>query len=156
MQVSWPSGASRWFSSKESTCQCRRYGFDPWVEKIPWRRKWQPTPVYLPGESPWAEEPGWLQSMGSQRVGHDWVTKQKQQRYRGFLGVSVVKNLPANAGDMGLIPWSGRYPEEGNGNTLRYPCLGNSMDRRVWQTTVHSVAKSWTRLKRLNNNKIKV
>ena len=41
----------RWCSGKESTCQCRRCGFDPWVGKIPWRRKWQPTPVFLPGES---------------------------------------------------------------------------------------------------------
>ena len=38
-------------SGKESACQCRRHGFDPWVGKIPWRRKWQPTPVFLPGES---------------------------------------------------------------------------------------------------------
>ena len=37
-------------------------------------RKWQPTPVFLPGEAPWAEEPGGLQSMGSQRVGHDCAT----------------------------------------------------------------------------------
>ena len=36
-----------------------------------WRRKWQPTPVFLPGESPWTEEPGGLQSMGSQGVGHN-------------------------------------------------------------------------------------
>ena len=44
----------RWLSSKESACQCRkhrRYGFDPWVRKVPWRRKWQPTPVLLFGES---------------------------------------------------------------------------------------------------------
>ena len=40
-----------WLSGKEPTCQCRRHGFDPWVGKIPWRRKWQPTPVFLPGES---------------------------------------------------------------------------------------------------------
>ena len=43
----------RWLSGKESTCQCRRprrWGFDPWVRKIPWRRKWQPTPVFLPGK----------------------------------------------------------------------------------------------------------
>ena len=39
------------FSSKESPCQCRRHGFDPWVGKIRWRRKWQPTPVFLPGKS---------------------------------------------------------------------------------------------------------
>ena len=44
-------GLLRWFSGKESTCQCRRCGFDPWVGKIPWRRKWQPTPVFLPGKS---------------------------------------------------------------------------------------------------------
>ena len=46
--------------------QCGKPGFDPCVGKIPWRRAWQPTPVFLPGESPWTEEPGGLQSMGSQ------------------------------------------------------------------------------------------
>ena len=40
-----------WLSGKESTCQCRRHGFHPWVGKIPQRRKWQPTPVFLPGTS---------------------------------------------------------------------------------------------------------
>ena len=44
-------------SSKESTCQCRRHGLDPWFGKIPWRREWQPTSVFLPG-IPWTEEPG--------------------------------------------------------------------------------------------------
>ena len=44
-------GLPRWSSGKESTCQCRRLRFSPWVGKIPWRRKWQPTPVVLPGES---------------------------------------------------------------------------------------------------------
>ena len=42
-----------------------------WVGKVPWRRKWQPTPVFLPGEIPWTEEPGGLQSTGLQRAGHD-------------------------------------------------------------------------------------
>ena len=46
-------------------------GFDPWVGKIPWRREWQATPVFLPGESPQTEGPGGLQSIGSQRVRHD-------------------------------------------------------------------------------------
>ena len=40
-----------WLSGKESATQCKRSGFDPWVRKIPWRRKWQSTPVFLPGES---------------------------------------------------------------------------------------------------------
>ena len=52
---------------KESVCQCRRLRFDPWVGKIPWRRKWQPIPVFLPGEIPSIKEPGGLQSMGSQK-----------------------------------------------------------------------------------------
>ena len=52
-----------------------RRGSDPWIGKIPWKRAWQPTPVFLPGESPWIEEPGGLPSMVLQRVGYDWVTK---------------------------------------------------------------------------------
>ena len=44
-------GLPGWLSGKESACQCRRHGFDPWVRKILWRRKWQPTPVFLPGDS---------------------------------------------------------------------------------------------------------
>ena len=46
------SGLSRWHSGEEPVCQCRRckrHGFDPWVRKISWNRKWQPTPVFLPG-----------------------------------------------------------------------------------------------------------
>ena len=57
----------QWLRHEESTCQCRRcrrLRFDPWVRKIPWRRKWQPIPVFLPAESPWTEEPGGLQSLG--------------------------------------------------------------------------------------------
>ena len=62
----------------------------------------------------------------------------------GFLGGSVVKNPPANAGDTGSIPGLGRSPGEGNGNTLQYSCLENPMDRGVWRATVHGAAKSWT------------
>ena len=45
-----------------------RHRFAPWVRKVPWRRDWQPMPVFLPGESPRTEEPGGLQSMGSQEL----------------------------------------------------------------------------------------
>ena len=48
-----------------------RCSFDPWVGKIFWRRAWQATPVFLPGESPWTEESGGVQFVGSQRVRHD-------------------------------------------------------------------------------------
>ena len=45
-----PRGLLRGCSGKESTCQCRRHGFDSWVRKIPWSWKWQPTPVFLARE----------------------------------------------------------------------------------------------------------
>ena len=65
-----------------------RPGFDPWVGKIPWRRAWPCTPVFLPRESPWTEEPGRLQSLGSQRVGHGWVTKHNATHQdQGYSGI---------------------------------------------------------------------
>ena len=76
-------GLPRWFSGKEATCQCRRckrHGFDSWIGKIPWRRKWQPSPVFLCGKfcaewslvgySPWSHK----------RVGHGLATKEQQQK----------------------------------------------------------------------------
>ena len=56
----------------------------------------------------------------------------------------MVKNMPANAGDLGLIPGLGRSLGEGNGNPLQYSCLENPMDRGAWQATVYGVAKNWT------------
>ena len=58
-----------------------------------------------------------------------------------FPGGSVVKNPAANAGDMGLIPESGRSSGGRNGNPLHYSCLKNPMDRGAWHATVHGVAK---------------
>ena len=53
----------------------------------------------------------------------------------------MVKNSPANAIDVSLIPESGRSPGEENGSPLQYSFLGNSMDRGAWQATVHGVSK---------------
>ena len=61
----------------------------------------------------------------------------------------MVKNLPANAGDIGdagLIPGLGRSLGGGNGNSLQYSCLGNPMDREAWWATVHGVADSQIQL----------
>jgi len=58
----------------------------------------------------------------------------------------VVKNLPANAGDEGLIPGLGRPPGGGHGNPVQYSCLGNPFDRGVQRVTVHRVTKSQTQL----------
>ena len=57
-----------WLRGKESTCQCRRYGFNPWVKKIPWRRKWQLTPASLLGKSHGQKNPvGYIQSTRLQK-----------------------------------------------------------------------------------------
>ena len=53
----------------------------------------------------------------------------------------MVKNLPANTGDMDLTPGSGRSPGEGSDNPLRHSCLGNPMERGAWRATVHGVTK---------------
>ena len=63
---------------------------------------------------------------------------------KSFLGSSVIKNLPANAGDAGSILESGRSSGEGIGNSLHYSCLGNPMDEGSWWATVHGIAKSST------------
>ena len=62
----------------------------------------------------------------------------------GFPGGSVIKNPPANAGDMGSIPGSRGYPGEENGNPLQYACLGDSADRGACQTPVCGIAKNQT------------
>ena len=59
----------------------------------------------------------------------------------GFPGGSVIKKLPASAGDVDFIPGLGGSPGEENGNLLSYSCLGNPMDRGVWQATVHEVPR---------------
>ena len=73
MQLGFPG----WLGSKESTCQCRRHRLDHWVRKIPWRRKWQYTPVFLPGKSHWQRTLAGYHPWSLKRVQYDWVTKQQ-------------------------------------------------------------------------------
>ena len=63
--------------------QCKRHRFNPWVRKSPWRRKWQPTLVLLPGKSHGRRS--LVGFMGSQRVGHDWATSLSLSPSLGFL-----------------------------------------------------------------------
>ena len=100
-----------------------------------WRRKWQPTPRLLPGES----------HGQSSLVGYSpWVAKSRT-RLSGFTSLTDSSlDLPlwlggestCNAGDAGLIPGSWRSPGRGHGNPLQYSCLKNSMDRGAWWATV--------------------
>ena len=131
-------GLPWWLSGKESACQCRRCGFNPWVGKIPWRRQWQPTPVFLPGKSH-----GWRSLVGYSPRGHKELDTTERLHFHSsggharllfpwFLpspGCSVVTNPPASAGDGGLIPASGRSPGGGHGSPLKYSCLESPMDR---------------------------
>ena len=74
----------------------------------------------------------------------DCRIKQDCASFKGFSGGSVIKNSLANAGDTTLIPGPGRFPGEGNGSSLQYSCLGNSMDRETcW---IHEAAKAQTQL----------
>jgi len=93
-------------SSKESTCQCRRferYKFDFWVRKIPWRRKWQPTPVFLPGEfhgqrnlvgySPW----GLKESDTTEQVLDDGKTKPSVSLFFNISFIYLLIWLPLSS-----------------------------------------------------------
>ena len=90
-----------WCSGKESSCRCRRCrrpGFDPWVGKIPWSRKWQPTPVFLPGKSH-GQEPGGLQSVGLQRVRRDRATEHVYSTTSCvYTSIPVLRGLQNNIG----------------------------------------------------------
>ena len=131
---------------KESACNAWDVGLNPGLGRFSWRRERQPTPVFLPGESSWTEEPDRLQSMGLQRVGHDWVT------FTFILSLSL--GLPLMAVWKIRLSWwlrwwlcpdlitgSRKSPGEGNGYSLQYSCLENSMNRGAWWDTVHGVEK---------------
>ena len=74
----------------------------------------------------------------------NFLVAASEKKKKKETGGSVVKNLPASAGDVGLITGSGRSPGGGNDNPLQYSCLGNPIDRGAWQATVHGVTESDT------------
>ena len=87
-----------WLRGKESTCQCRRLkrqGFNPWVGKIPWRRNWQLTPVFLPGES-YGQRSLTGYSQWGHRVRHNWSNKTTTQHYKpvNFTGKRFCPKRP--------------------------------------------------------------
>ena len=75
-------GLPWWLSGKESTCQCKRLRFSPWIQKILQRRKWQPTPVFLPGKSHGERSLEGYRPWSHKRVGHDLETKQQHLLHR--------------------------------------------------------------------------
>ena len=148
-----------WWLRQSRICpQCRRPGFDPWVGKTAWRREWLPSPVFLPGEShgqrslagysPWGHKESDTTEQLTLSLSyfvHYWATNTFTFIFcTGLPGGSVVKNMPANAGDLSSISGLERSPGEGNGSPLQYSGLGNLMDRGAWWVTVHEVINSWT------------
>ena len=97
----------RWQSGKESTCQCRRhkrYGFNPRIGKIPWRRKWQPTPMFLPGKfhgqkslagySPWGhEELDTTEQLSSEQHMYEWSRKHWVEGYTKYFPIKTQSIL---------------------------------------------------------------
>ena len=111
------------------------------VQSLDWEDplKWQPTPVFLPGESTWSQEPGGPQSTGSQRVRHDEVTNTFTFLLAHFCSFilywriasgSVSKGSACNSGDLSLIPELGRSPGGDHGNPLQHSCLEDPSDQR--------------------------
>ena len=72
----------------------------------------------------------------------------------GFPGGSLVKNPPANAGDMASVPGWGRSPGIGNGNLLQYSCLDSSTDRRAWQATFYGASKESAMTEQLSKHAV--
>ena len=142
-----------------------RYGFDPWIGNIPWSMKWQPTPVFLPGEShgqsnlagysPWGRkeldmtEATWLAYMHDTNLEtckvftglSSFHTGNENPTLYGFTDSSVGKESDCNGGDSSSIPGLGRSPGGGKGYPLQCSGPENSMDCRV-----HGVPKSWMQL----------
>ena len=124
--------------------------------EYPLEKEMAPHSSTLAWKIPWTEEPGRLQSLGSQSwtygliIVMDSVDIEYLHYFRKFyqiaLGGSDSKGSACEVGYLGSIPGWGRSRGEGNGLPLQYSCLKNSMYRGDWQAVVHGVAKSWTRL----------
>ena len=112
MFICWMHGLPRWCSGKESTSKCRRCRFDPWVRKIPWRRKWKSTPVFLPGKAHGQRSLEVYRQWGHKRIGHHLPTKQQQQMLDALLfNCSFMSNsLRSHGLQHARLPWPSPFP----------------------------------------------
>ena len=170
-----------WWRPHLPVQETRETGFDPWVRKIPWRRKWQPTPVLLSGES------HGQRSLGATVHGATKSRRQLSDEHTHWneLGNSYVPTAgegngtplqhsclenPMDGGAWSLVscsPWGREESDtterlhfhfslsclgEGNGNPLQCSCLENPRDAGAWWAAIYGVAQSRTRLKWLSNS----
>ena len=121
--------------AKDPPCQCSRGGFNPWVGKMPWKRKWQPIPVFLPGNT--MDRRAWWATKRSQRVGHDLATKQQQQ---------YIYWIPANINywicpmTLFLLPPQGQ--EENSCLSFKRASLGDMNVEIYWTKTEESSSRN--------------
>ena len=99
-----------WLSGKEPTSQFRRRGLDPWSRKTPGRRKWEPTPVFLPGKSHGQRSLLGYSPWGRKRVGHDLANKKQQQQiiiyiFLKILVNSIKQDIKRNEFEPVLVRW---------------------------------------------------
>ena len=109
MQVDQMEGFLQWLKGEESSCQCRRgrrCGFYPLIRKIPWRRKWQPSPVFLPGKSHGQRTRVGYSLWGHKRAGHGPSAKHQQQMedYKVMRKVTVAQSCPTLWDSMDCSP----------------------------------------------------
>ena len=119
-------------SGEEPACQCRgwkRCGFNPSVGKIPWRRKWQPTLVFLPGR--------FHDRRVLRTVVHGVAKSWTWPKACINTHIHTHTHMPEAPFYKSLLSRAG----EGNGSPLQYSCLENPMERGTWQATFHAVAR---------------
>ena len=155
-ELSW------WFIDKELACQCclpvQKMWSIPGFGKILWRRKEQPTPLFLPGKYHGQRSLAGYSSSGHKSVWHDLMDKQQQHTDEGkclYINISIAylcnntcpggasgKDSACQCRKYGFILEFGRFPGVENGNPFQHSCLENPMDRGAWWAIVHGVAES--------------
>ena len=155
-------------SGKESAYQHRRRRKTLWVGMIPWRRKWQPTPVFFPekshgqrslvGYSPWGHNESEMivtKHIHQRRQWHPTpvLLPGKSHGWRSLVGCSPWGRWGSDMTERLHFHFSLSCIREENGNPLQYSCLENPKDGGAWWPAVYGVAQSRTRLKWLSSSK---
>ena len=138
-------------SGKESACQCKRCEFNPWVGTILCSKKWQPTPVSLPGKSHEQRRPAGYSTWSFRRVA--WRRQRhptpvflpgKPHGWRSLVGCSPWGREELDTTERLHFHFSLSCIGEGNGNPLQCSCLENPRDRAAWWAAIYGVAQSQT------------
>ena len=132
-------------SGKEPACQGKRpkrHGFHSWVGKIPWRRAWELTPVFLPGESHGQRSlAGYLRSKGSLRDRHNWSDLACMHTYIYIPWWLSGKESTCQCRTLRFDPWVSKIPWIRKVNPLQQSCMGSPTDKGARWATVHGIPR---------------